>query len=141
MNSLAWFILFLFIFVLLYKRSELPSWHLRLSVFVIVTSSYTAVYGEIQYENGPYCAIILITIIWYRIQCRVYIIYSRMYTMFSLNTIVKHQSGLRWNMMRKRPVYHRLWSYKYRIVRPGLWNGIIKSQLCLPLTRYHRKIM
>jgi hypothetical protein len=48
-----------------------PGRWLRITVFLVVTSPYTVVYDEIRHENGPYSAVILVTIIWHRIQHRI----------------------------------------------------------------------
>jgi hypothetical protein len=51
--------------------SSYPGRWLRITVFLVVTSPYTAVYDEIRYENGPYIAVILVTVNRYRIQHRI----------------------------------------------------------------------
>jgi hypothetical protein len=48
-----------------------PGRWLRITVFLVVTSPYTVVYDEIRHENGPYSAVILVTVIWHRIQHRI----------------------------------------------------------------------
>ncbi len=48
-----------------------PGRWLRITVFLGVTSPYTAVYDEIRHENSPYSAVILVTIIWHHIQHRI----------------------------------------------------------------------
>ncbi len=48
-----------------------PGRWLRITVFLGVTSPYTAVYDEIRHENGPYSAVILVTKKWHRIQHRI----------------------------------------------------------------------
>ena len=48
-----------------------PGRWLRITVFLVVTSPYTAVYDEIRHENGPYSAVILVTVLWHRIQHRI----------------------------------------------------------------------
>jgi len=73
----------------------------------------------IRPKNGPYFAVILLTVIRHCIQHRICAVYGRMYALFLLNTVVKHRPGLRYNTMRKRSVYDRLRSYTYRIVRVG----------------------
>jgi hypothetical protein len=39
-----------------------PDRWLRITVFLVVTSPYTAVYDEIRHENGPYSTVILVTV-------------------------------------------------------------------------------
>jgi hypothetical protein len=52
-----------------------PGRWLRITVFLVLTSPYTAVYDEIRHENGSYSAVILVTVLWHRIQhhilCRI----------------------------------------------------------------------
>ncbi len=48
-----------------------PGRWLRITVFLVVTSPYTAVYDEIRHKNGPYFAVILVTVNRYRIQHRI----------------------------------------------------------------------
>jgi hypothetical protein len=48
-----------------------PGRWLRITVFLGVTSPYTAVYDEIRHENGPHFAVILVTVNRYRIQHRI----------------------------------------------------------------------
>jgi hypothetical protein len=48
-----------------------PGRGLRITVFLVVTSPYTAVYDEIRHKNGLYSTVILVTVIRHRIQHRI----------------------------------------------------------------------
>jgi hypothetical protein len=54
-----------------FNRRLFPGRWLRITVFLVVTSPYTAVYDEIRHGNGPYSAVILVTVLWHRIQHRI----------------------------------------------------------------------
>jgi hypothetical protein len=55
----------------IHVEKKTPGRWLRITVFLVVTSPYTAVYDEIRHENGPYFAVILVTIKRYLIQHRI----------------------------------------------------------------------
>ncbi len=55
----------------IFRWKYYPGRWLRITVFLVVTSPYTAVYDEIRHENGPYFAVILVTVNRHRIQHRI----------------------------------------------------------------------
>jgi hypothetical protein len=67
----------IFLFIIMEENCTIICWlknpgrWLRITVFLVVTSLYTTVYDEIRHENGPYFAVILVTVNRYRIQHRI----------------------------------------------------------------------
>jgi hypothetical protein len=82
------------IFKTIRKKYKYQGRRLRIIVFLAVPSPYTAVYGEIRHENGPYFVVFLMARIRHRIQYRICVEYRRMHAVFSLQTVVKHRPGL-----------------------------------------------